>query len=224
MYEKVKRKNPVSYLLPAAFLLVGLLSFSRGGMLTAIIGLTVLMLGNVLSGKINYLIYGILAISLFVPIVIYLNQVTDGSLLLRYQGETRGTLVGSKEKSLDTYTTGRVSIFLGDFETFLKNPIFGVEVGESRLYREESKNQLSHVELSRVIAEHGIIGLFGFLYLVQQAIIKFRLNSGEKRIKYFQLAVWLVGFLTTFHGATRTILPFILMLLGNLSIRRVNLK
>ncbi len=217
-FNNEKRKKMVLFLLPAAFLFVGLLSFSRGGMVTAIISLIVLMLGNILSGKLNYLVYSILAISLLVPIVLFVNEVTGGSLFLRYQGETQGTLIGSKEKTLDTYTTGRVSIFLGDWETFLKNPILGVEVGESRLYREESKNQLSHVELSRVLAEHGIVGLIGFLYLVQQAVKRYRLNLGDNRIKYFQLAVWLIGFLTTFHGATRTILPFILMLLGNLSL------
>ncbi len=219
-FDKEKRKKSISYLLPAAFLFVGLLSFSRGGMVTAIIALVVLMLGNILSGKLNSLIYGVLAISLLLPIVLFVNEVTGGSLFLRYQGETQGTLMGSKEKTLDTYTTGRVSIFLGDWETFLKYPVLGVEVGESRRYREKSENQLSHVELSRVLAEHGIVGLLGFLYLVQQAIKRFRLNSHEKRIKYFQLAVWLIGFLTTFHGATRTIVPFIGIVLGYITIVR----
>jgi hypothetical protein len=219
-FDKEKRKKPISYLLPAAFLFVGLLSFSRGGMVTAIIALVVLLLGNILSGKLNYLVYSVLAISLLVPIVLFVNGVTGGTLFLRYQGETRGTLVGSKEKTLDTYTTGRVSIFIGDWETFLKYPVAGVEVGESKRFRQESEKQLSHVELSRVLAEHGIVGLLGFLFLVQQAIKRFRLNSREKRIKYFQLAVWLMGFLTTFHGATRTIVPFIGIVLGYITIVR----
>ena len=51
------RTKWMSYIAPAAFLIVGLLSFSRGGMITAVIGLLVISFGNIVSGKLNYLIY-----------------------------------------------------------------------------------------------------------------------------------------------------------------------
>ncbi len=197
--------------------------FSRGGMITAVIGLLVIALGNIVSGKLNYLIYMLLFLVISIPIAFYINEVTGGNLFLRYQGETRGTLVGSKEKTLDTYTTGRVSIFLGDWETFKNDWLFGVEIGESQHYREETEFQHSHVELSRVLAEHGILGLLGFLTFIRSANSSFRKNA-ESKMKYLMLALWVIAFATTFHGATRTILPFIFFNLGNLLLVSTNRK
>jgi hypothetical protein len=200
-----------SYIAPAAFLLVGLLSFSRGGMITAVIGLLVISLGNVISGKLNYLVYFMLFLVISIPVGFYINEVTGGNLFLRYQGETRGTLVGSKEKTLDTYTTGRVSIFIGDWETFKNNWLFGVEIGESQHYRKETELQQSHVEFSRILAEHGFAGLIAFIILVINGFYTIKKSAESKRIKYLMFAIWTIGFVTTWHGATRTILPFIFM-------------
>jgi hypothetical protein len=217
-FNNTYRKKWTFYIAPGAFLLIGLLSFSRGGMVTAVIGLLVISLGNIVSGKLNYLIYLLLFLVISIPIAFYINELTGGNLFLRYQGETRGTLVGSKEKTLDTYTTGRLSIFLGDWETFKNNWLFGVEVGESQHYREETKFQHSHVELSRVLAEHGILGLLGFLTFIRSANSIFKQNA-ESKMKYLMLALWVLAFATTFHGATRTILPFIFF---NIAIIKLN--
>ena len=222
-FNKRYRNKWTSYVAPGAFLLVGLLSFSRGGMITAVIGLLVISLGNIVSGKLNYLIYMLLFLVISIPVAFYINEVTDGNLFLRYQGETKGTLVGSKEKNLNTYTTGRVSIFLGDWETFKNNWLFGVEIGESQHYREETELQHSHVELSRVLAEHGILGLLGFLTFIRSASSSFSQNRDSK-IKYLILSLWVLAFATTFHGATRTILPFIFFNLGNLLLATTNRK
>lgn len=222
-FNNTYRKKWTSYIAPGAFLLVGLLSFSRGGMITAVIGLLVIALGNIVSGKLNYLIYMLLFLVISIPFAIYINGVSGGNLFLRYQGETRGTLVGNKEKTLDTYTTGRVSIFLGDWETFKNNWLFGVEIGESQHYREETEFQHSHVELSRVLAEHGILGFLGFLAVIFSAIKSFKQKS-DNRIKYLMFSLWVIAFATTFHGATRTILPFIFFNLGNLLLVTTNRK
>lgn len=208
-FQKGYRTKWTSFIAPSAFLLVGLLSFSRGGMITAIIGLLVISLGNLFSGKMNYMIFFLLF--LLIPIGIYLNEVTDGNLFLRYQGETQGTIVGSKEKTLDTYTTGRVSIFIGDWETFTNNWMYGIEIGESRRYRTDTENQLTHVELSRVLAEHGLAGAIAFFVLILNGLNRFRKRSESKQNRYLMLSIWVIGFVTTWHGATRTILPFILL-------------
>jgi hypothetical protein len=210
-FNKQYRNKWTSYVAPGVFLMVGLLSFSRGGMITAVIGLLVISLGNMIAGKLNYLIYLLLFITISIPVGLYINEVTGGNLFLRYQGETRGTLVGSKEKTLDTYTTGRVSIFLGDWETFKSNWLFGVEIGESKQYREETESQISHVEISRIVAEHGLIGLIAFLTIITNLFRRFNKSSDSKQIKYLMFALWTIGFVTTLHGATRTILPFVFM-------------
>ncbi len=217
-FNKSFRNKWTSYIVPGAFLLVGLLSFSRGGILTAAMGLLVVIIGNIVTGKLNYLIYTLLYLAISVPAALFINEVTDGNLFLRYQGETRGTLAGSKEKNLDTYTTGRVSIFLGDLETFKNNWLFGVQIAESQHYREETELQHSHVELSRVLAEHGILGLLGFLTFIRSAIISFR-QIADSKMKYLILALWVLAFVTTFHAATRTILPFLFF---NLAVIKLN--
>lgn len=217
-----------SFAAPGAFLMVGLLSFSRGGIITAVIGLLVILLGNIISGRLNYLIYLLLFLVISIPVIFYINDVTDGNLFLRYKGETQGTLVGSKEKTLDSYTTGRVSIFLGDWETFKNNWLFGAEIGQSRHYRKETEIQQSHVELSRVISEHGILGLIAFIVLIRNGFSIIQNNFESKQIKYLMFAIWCIGFITTWHGATRTILPFIFMniplvhILGTSSIKEKN--
>jgi hypothetical protein len=210
-FIKGHRTKFASYIASVAFLLVGLLSFSRGGMMTAVIGLLVIFLGNIISGRLNYLVYLLMFLIISIPIAVSINDVTGGNLFLRYQGETKGTMLGSKEKTLDSYTTGRVSIFMGDWETFKNHWFFGVEIGESRHFREETEQQQSHVELSRVLSEHGLIGAIAFLILVLNGLHRFIRSSESKPHRYLMFAIWIVGLVTTFHGASRTILPFIFM-------------
>ena len=209
-------KSRLRYIIPLAFLFVGLLSFSRGGMITAAIGLIIILFGQTVSGRLKQLLWGFVIVLISLPLLLYLNDVTGGNLFLRYQGETRGTLVGSKEKTLDTYTTGRVSIFTGDWKTFLENSVIGVEIGESQHYRKDSELQQSHVELSRVLAEHGILGLLGIIGLIRKQINSFRQSDKISSNRFLMLAIWSVGFVTTFHGATRTIIPLIFMLIGSM--------
>jgi len=207
-----------SYISPSTFLFIGLLSFSRGGMITAVIGLIVILFGNIISGKINYLIYLTFFLIFSVLIALFINEATGGNLFLRYKGETQGTLVGSKEVNIDTYSTGRVSIFLGDWETFKDNWVFGVKIGESRHYRKETEQQHSHVELSRVLAEHGLLGAISFFSLVLHGLVMFVRRSEFKPIRYLVLAIWIVGLVTTFHGASRTIIPFVCLSISVFSI------
>lgn len=216
-FESRKDTQKSRYIIPLAFLFVGLLSFSRGGMITAAIGLIIILFGQTVSGRLKQLLWGFVIVLISLPLLLYLNDVTGGNLFLRYQGETQGTLVGSKEKTLDTYTTGRVSIFIGDWETFLENSVIGVEIGESQRYRKDSEKQHSHVELSRVLAEHGILGLMGIMGLILKQINRFRQSDKiSSNNRFLMLAIWSVGFVTTFHGATRTIIPLIFMLIGTM--------
>ena len=92
----------------------------------------------------------------------YANEVTDGKLLLRYQGETAGTLAGAKQKNFNTISSNRLSILEGDFGLFLDN-LFGVGAGASRYLRETSNGTISHVELGRLLSEHGVLGLLFFI-------------------------------------------------------------
>ncbi len=203
--------------LGAGLLIVGIISFSRGGILVGMAGVLFLYFSRYKEIlKFRYLKQMILIIPILIVLVIYINKRTNGNLFLRYQGETKGTLVGTKQKNINTLTTERYSIMINDLITFKKNILLGVETGKSMNYRVNGEYQLSHVEFSRLLAEHGLVGLFVLIFWV---IDLFTVQRGLLK------ALFLVGFLTTFHGATRTILPLIFMLISTVQISKgINTK
>lgn len=207
------------------FFFQGLLTFSRGGVIGGVLGI-ILLLYNVISQSNSKLLLKKIGRLFFlgIPIIIFLaisaNELTGGKLLLRYQGETAGTLAGSKEKSANTLTSGRYEIFLGDLDIFVDNPILGVGVNQSRYIRRFSPDVVAHVELSRLLAEHGILGLIIFFIFIYYLVVKFQLMNSEFAILYI---LFVIGFYTTFHAATRTFLSPLLMGLAYLPISTIKI-
>lgn len=189
----------------------GLLTFSRGGMIGTAIGILVILffLRSATNSEIfKYRVakVGKLMIPALVAIVgvfYTINILTNGMLILRYSGETKSTLAGTKIKSLNTLTTGRFAIFEGDMNLFLDHPILGVGVGASRYIRETMQNVVAHVELSRLLAEHGLLGLiyFGILIYYGLQVLK---NNKNPVLKGVLFALYMVGIYTSFHAAMRT--------------------
>lgn len=149
------------------------------------------------------------------------NSITGGMLLLRYMGETQGTLTGGAEKSLDKITSNRAGLFVKDIELFTDYPIMGVGVGASTYLRDDFKGYAPHIELSRLLAEHGILGILIFSsFIILFFIIK--KSASENISRGFLLACFIIGLLATFHSATRTYLTPLLM--GVSSVLIVNMK
>jgi hypothetical protein len=199
-------KSWQKFILAFGMLIIGIISFSRGGIVVGIIGVFLIYFSDLRDIiKFKYIKQMLFLIPILIGIAYFINNETNGNLFLRYQGETKGTLAGSKEKGINTLTTNRYIIMLGDLNTFENNMILGVETGRSLEYRKESEHQYSHVEFSRLLAEHGLIGLFvSIVWLIDL----FRSKNALMR------AIYVVGFLTTFHGATRTALPLVFMLIS----------
>jgi hypothetical protein len=206
----------------------GLLTFSRGGMIGGFFGILILMYYLTrLSIKErrrlaipNFKKYVIpLGVMLFV-VMIVANTITGGMLLLRYQGETQGTLAGSADKSLNKITTNRSDIFLEDVKLFAEYPGMGVGVGASTFLRDDYKGYAPHVELSRLLAEHGSLGLIIFLLFLGIFILN-RNGAPENISKGLLVACFLIGFLATFHSATRTYITPLLMGISSVGIIQV---
>jgi hypothetical protein len=201
------------------FLFQGLLTFSRGGLIGGVIAIVILFIGSLVSvtrkSKIKP-IYFVIAVPIAILIISYANKLSGGNLFLRYQGETTGTLKGTKEKDLNQLTTGRSEIFLEDVKLFQEYPIFGVGVGQSRYFRKGSEGvegAAAHIEMTRLLSEHGIFGLLIVIVLIFQLIKKLLLLQGNKE-KLVLFLFYLIGFYTTFHAATRTFISPLLMSLS----------
>ena len=212
-------------LLLLLFILQGLLSFSRGGMLGGFIGILIFLFydyhKNKKIGVVSNFRFGYLISALFVVFAVmwYANELTDGKLLLRYQGETEGTLKGTKVKTLNTITTNRSDMFEGDWNLFIENPL-GVGVGASKYLRKTENGVVSHVEMSRLVSEHGYLGMLFFMILTLLPLRHFRDNFGKNPYRPILISIFFIAWFTTFHAATRNFVTPLLIGLSLVNIKR----
>lgn len=207
-----------------AFAFQGLLSFSRGGMLIGMLCMLIYYFFAYTGAKSRLNARSLLLLLLVVAAGFIAfrvaDQITGGKLLLRYKGETKGTLLGAKEKSLDVITSGRLSIFTEDIELWQRNPILGVGVGASPYVRFKDRRVAAHIEFSRLLAEHGIPGILFFLLLLFLYYSLWRDPSFKPNRNLF-LALFIMAFLTTFHAAMRTFISPVFFILAVLQVTPV---
>ena len=195
--------------LTGIFAFQGFLSFSRGGMVGGFLGILVFVFVISASSRIKKRKFNLPSVGKFAALsLIFLivtfqiaDAITGGLLSLRYQGETNHTLEGKSEVSLNSLTTGRFDIFTEDIDIWMNHLVMGTGAGVSRLLR--SGNMVSHVELSRLLAEHGLLGLTYVLVLMMLGLKMYKTNTNAK-YQGILLALFLVACYTTFHAATRT--------------------
>jgi hypothetical protein len=199
------------------FFFQGLLSFSRGGVLVALLCMIIIYFYNRSSRKVNWgrFVFGFFASLLLLGFVFQkVDRLTDGKLFLRYQGETQGTQLGNKKKTADVFLSGRQTIFQEDIAVWLQSPLIGVGAGASRYMRKTTKYVAPHLELSRLAAESGILGLLSF-YFVHLLLFK---SFKKSLFKGVTLSLLVMASLTTFHAATRTFVSPVFFVLAGLQI------
>jgi hypothetical protein len=212
--------------LALAFLVQGLLTFSRGGMIAAGIA-TLVFVFFILRSKLEHahVVADVKRMALpllgfIIAAVLYVNEKTQGNLFLRYQGETYGTLLGTREKDLATWTSNRTLVFFDDLELWKEYPVLGAGVGSSKHLRDDGAGIAAHVELSRLLAEHGIPGLAIFVL-----ILMFGWSCRKEPdplSKPIKMALFALAILTTFHSATRTFITPLLISMCALQIKPRN--
>ena len=135
------------------FLMQSTLTFSRSGLYNFVGALVVALFFLMRSKRARLQLLG-----LIVPVMLigyylvlpYLDALTGGKILTRFQ-------------SMDT--SNRAAIMQGDLRVWQDNPIFGVGVGLSKsLHFREAV--ATHTEYSRMLAEHGSLGLMALLLLL----------------------------------------------------------
>jgi hypothetical protein len=202
----------------------GLLTFSRGGIIGGFLGIIVLLAFETPKGYPNRFSGNVIRVFKIIPVLLLVfitfrvaDNITGGQLLLRYKGETRGTISGKKQKDINTLTANRYDILMDDIALWSEHPVLGVGVGASSYLREKTRGLLAHVELSRLISEHGILGIIYFIILLYSG---FKIFVKSKRDEYnpILLALFIIALFTTFHAATRTYLSPLLIGISMLTI------
>jgi O-antigen ligase len=105
----------------------------------------------------------------------------------------------------DDITTGRVELVVTEMQGFVHHPVLGIGVGKGKEYREENLGLevATHNEISRLLSEHGLLGIVALSILILVPIIfwtKFKNN-------YYFLGFLTFWFLTINHSAMRIALP-----------------
>lgn len=227
-YSVFKKLRFTGYLILDIIILIGftfqgLISFSRGGILVSAFAIVLLILlpenkTKVKENKSKSFIISMGAIILLYGVFELTNSITGGNLLLRYKGETAGTLRGTKEITADHYVTGRLGIFEKDINLWKNNLLTGVGCGSSKSLREQGSNVAAHVELSRLLAEHGLAGLFYSFLFFSLPYDTYKLNT-QSNYRVIMLVLLLIAILTTFHAAMRTFVTPLFMILGVMKIK-----
>lgn len=191
----------------------GLLTFSRGGTATAAIVALSLLVSIYISRKGIYQLkrkFGLLALMLTSIFILTAYQ-TDNSLFKRY---IKSEIFNYSDK---IKKRGRYMQVRSDIQNFTENPLLGVGVGKgmeirNRTYQQELR---THTEITRLLSEHGVLGLFCLLIL-----IFYPLQLYFKDFRNFYLLPFFIFWLFTInHSATRIIAPLFIYSLTLLKIK-----
>lgn len=183
----------------------GLLTFSRGGMITAIFAFFIFVLFMLLYQKNTFIkVFKFLFITLilFLGIWLYTSDITGGMIDNRYSNKNA---TGIEKKDI---SAGRFQLFSAQLENFYESPILGIGVGNGKYKRIESGKRItaaSHNEITRLIEEHGLLGILALLILLVKPLQNIYFSTNYQRA--FLLSFYVFWFLTINHSAMRIAFP-----------------
>lgn len=204
--------------LAMVFAFRGIVTFSRGGVITGVV-MIVLLLGILFlysRPNVKMRIAVIFAFSLFAALGVwtYSSLQTGGLIENRYANkDARGREKASK-------LTGREQLIESELKMFMDNPILGIGVGKNKEYREETTGiqAASHNEITRMLAEHGMFGAFNLMILVVTPLIL----AFNNRMNFFVLPFVAFWLLTINHASMRLAAPAFVYALALLKVRFEN--
>lgn len=196
----------------------GIVTFSRGGIITGfvmIIIVTILLLFYTKSyAKSKILLLVVFGTFSLLGIWVYSSIQTGGLIDKRYANQdARGREKLSK-------LTGRERLIESEFKMFLDNPVFGIGVGKNKEYRLETTgvDAASHNEITRMLAEHGMFGLFALIILLITPMVLY-LNNQQNIFVFSFVVFWI---LTINHAAMRLAAPAFIYALSLLKVSFTN--
>ena len=195
----------------------GLVTFSRGGIFTGIIMVAMLLVvvysESGLKGRTKITVVLFFSVISALAIWTYSSLQTGGLIDKRYANEDAS---GRKKTS---QLTGREVLIESEFEMFLDHPFLGVGVGKNKEYREELTGiaAASHNEFTRMLAEHGSLGLLALVILLLTPLV---LYLGHRQ-NIFALPFLIFWLLTINHAAMRIAAPAFIYALSLLKVHHI---
>jgi hypothetical protein len=181
----------------------GYLTFSRGGVLTAFIMIAVFIIVIILFNRNSFRLSQLpkfLLIGIGVALAFaYTAAVTGGQITNRY---TNKNSIG--EEKVDV-SAGRGDLAAAEYQAFVENPLLGLGAGMAKYYRARllGNEGASHNEISRLIAEHGSLGILSLILLLLVPLF-YRLGDKSNIFFYSFMIFWGA---TINHSAMRVAAP-----------------
>ncbi|WP_431135853.1 O-antigen ligase family protein [Psychroserpens mesophilus] len=190
------------------------LTFSRGGVITAILVILAFLFfyyrhSSIVKKNSIMVQFMVLIVCLMITWTISSNH-TDGYIDLRYANKDH---LGQSKEDL---TTGRGDLFMYELKGFISNPFFGIGSSRAKDQRIELEGQgnISHSEVGRLLGEHGIFGIIILLILIFKPLY-FRSNNKKNYYFYAFLGFW---FATINHASMRIAAPSFIYALALLNV------
>ncbi len=213
-FSKTKLIKYLDLLLIVLFSFRAIVTFSRGGVFTAvimIIAFIFIQYKTMNKKEKNKMLVSTSIFLLIAAITWILSTIqTNGFIEKRYANQNA---LGQEKKDV---TTGRGDLFLMEFEEFKSNPFVGVGVGRVKdlRFQRTGIHAASHNEISRIIAEHGLLGVVAFFTLLFVPLF-FRFGNRSNVMFYSFYLFWL---LTINHSAMRIAAPAFIYALSLLQV------
>ncbi|WP_299130552.1 O-antigen ligase family protein [uncultured Winogradskyella sp.] len=192
----------------------GIITFSRGGVLTAILMIFAFL--GVFYFRASVKNKRIVSISFIAVLVasgltwVISSTQTSGLIDKRYANQD------ASGKLKEDVSAGRVDLFLGELEGFINEPFFGVGASGMKELRKVTEGRViaTHNELSRMLSEHGTLGIIMLLILIGVPLV-YRINNRRNYFFYAFLVFW---FATINHSAMRIAAPGFIYALALLNV------
>ncbi len=195
--------NIIDIVLLLAMTFRGWVTFSRGGIFTAAIMIvaTVLMFVLFNRKKVKFSILpkiSIVALGLMMAWG-FTSLATNGLIDKRYANQD------AAGRAKEDLSTGRETLITIELEAFAQNPVLGIGAGQVKYYRAKKDGIVaaSHNETSRLLSEHGAVGILSLLILIFVPLF-YRITHRKNLYFFAFLIFWLA---TINHSAMRIAAP-----------------
>lgn len=192
----------------------GILTFARGGMITSLAMVLVLMVLVCLNSKVHTGMRlrpkMVLVFVTITSIILLTSYQSGGYLNKRYANKDN---IGRERRHL---VTGRLKLAVGEIMMFAENPVLGIGTGMGKETRIKNigRKISTHNEMSRLLAEHGSLGLMALLILIVTPLLLY--TDSEPNVYFFLFFIFWV--LTINHTGMRTAAPSFMYALALLNI------